>query len=37
MVNESRRRGSLYVKFADDDPPDVTRADERLRSRFVTS
>ncbi len=30
MLNESRRRGSLYLKFADDDPPDVALADDGL-------
>ncbi len=25
MLNESRERGSLYLKFADDDPPEVAR------------
>ena len=30
MVNESRQRGSLYMKFADDDPPEVARESERL-------
>ncbi len=30
MLNESRRRGSLYLKFADDDPPDVARTEDGL-------
>jgi heterodisulfide reductase subunit A len=30
MLNESRQRGSLYLKFADDDPPDVARTDAGL-------
>ena len=30
MLNESRDRGSLYLKFADDDPPDVARTDDGL-------
>ena len=30
MVNESRQRGSLYLKFADDDPPEVARDQDRL-------
>ena len=30
MVNESRQRGSLYMKFADDDPPEVAREHDRL-------
>ena len=30
MLNESRERGSLYLKFADDDPPEVARADDGL-------
>ena len=29
MLNESRQRGSLYLKFADDDPPDVARDGRR--------
>ena len=29
MVNESRERGSLYLKFADDDPPEVARDGDR--------
>ena len=32
MVNESRQRGSLYMKFADDDPPEVAR-DARAAGR----
>jgi heterodisulfide reductase subunit A len=28
---ESRRQGSLYLRFADDDPPDVTRDEEGLK------
>jgi heterodisulfide reductase subunit A len=30
MLSESRERGSLYLKFADDDPPEVVREGERL-------
>ncbi len=30
MLNRSRERGSLYVKFADDDPPSVARDGDRL-------
>ncbi len=30
MLSESRRRGSLYLKFSDDDPPEVTLADDGL-------
>ena len=30
MLNESRQRGSLYLKFADDDPPEVTLTDDGL-------
>jgi heterodisulfide reductase subunit A len=31
MFTESRSRGSLYLKFADDDPPTVSREGDRLR------
>jgi heterodisulfide reductase subunit A len=30
MLSESREHGSLYLKFADDDPPEVARAGDRL-------
>ena len=30
MLNESRERGSLYLKFADDDPPEVARTSDGL-------
>jgi heterodisulfide reductase subunit A2 len=30
MLSESRERGSVYLKFADDDPPAVTRDGDRL-------
>jgi heterodisulfide reductase subunit A len=30
MLTQSRRRGSLYLKFADDDPPEVAREHGRL-------
>jgi heterodisulfide reductase subunit A len=30
MLDESRRRGSLYLRFADDDPPEIARDGERL-------
>ena len=30
MLSESRQRGSLYMKFADDDPPEVVHAGDRL-------
>ena len=30
MLNESRERGSLYLKFADDDPPEVARNGDGL-------
>ena len=30
MVNESRQHGSLYLKFADDDPPEVARDQDGL-------
>ena len=30
MLNESRERGSLYLKFADDDPPEVARSGDGL-------
>jgi heterodisulfide reductase subunit A len=30
MLSESRDRGSLYLKFADDDPPEVERDGDRL-------
>ena len=31
MFGESRRRGSAYLKFADDEPPEVRAEGERLR------
>jgi heterodisulfide reductase subunit A len=31
MLTESRRRGSLYLKFADDQPPSVSRDGDGLR------
>jgi heterodisulfide reductase subunit A len=31
MLTESRSRGSVYLKFADDDPPTVSREGDRLR------
>jgi heterodisulfide reductase subunit A len=31
MLSDSRRRGSLYLRFADDDPPSVSSEDGELR------
>ncbi len=31
LFNESRRRGSVYMKFADDDPPDVALEGGKLK------
>ena len=30
MLTESRERGSLYLRFADDDPPDVALTGDGL-------